>query len=76
MSDLEREALLLSLRVASIAVLVTTPFALALAWALARGRFLGKAALEALVNMPLVLPPVVIGYALLITFGRQGPLGR
>ena len=57
-------------------MLVTTPFALALAWALARGRFLGKAALEALVNMPLVLPPVVIGYALLITFGRQGPLGR
>lgn len=76
MTDLEREALLLSLRVASFAVLVTAPFALALAWALARGRFVGKAALEALVNLPLVLPPVVIGYALLVAFGRQGPLGR
>jgi molybdate transport system permease protein len=76
MTDLEREALLLSLQVASIAVLATAPFALALAWALARGRFVGKAVLEALVNLPLVLPPVVIGYALLVTFGRQGPLGR
>ena len=76
MSDLERDALLLSLQVASIAVLLTTPFALALAWALARGRFIGKAALEVLVNLPLVLPPVVIGYALLISFGRRGPLGR
>ena len=76
MSDLERQALLLSLQVASVAVLVTVPVALALAWALARGRFFGKALLEALVNLPLVLPPVVIGYALLITFGRAGPLGR
>jgi molybdate transport system permease protein len=76
MSDLEREALWLSLRVASVAVLVTTPLALLLAWLLARGRFVGKAALESVVALPLVLPPVVIGYALLITFGRQGPLGR
>jgi len=57
-------------------VLVTLPVALALAWALARGRFPGKALLEAIVNLPLVLPPVVIGYALLVTFGRNGPLGR
>jgi len=76
MSEVEREALLLSLRVASIAVLVTSPVALGLAWLLARGRFPGKSALEALVNLPLVLPPVVIGYALLVAFGRQGLLGR
>ena len=76
MSEIEREALLLSLRVAAGAVVLALPAALALAWALARGRFHGKALLEALVNLPLVLPPVVIGYALLVTFGRQGPLGR
>ena len=76
MSDLEREALWLSLRVASVAVIATTPFALALAWLLARGRFAGKAVLESVVNLPLVLPPVVIGYVLLIAFGRQGLLGR
>jgi len=76
MSEIERQALLLSLQVALAAVLLALPAALALAWALARGRFAGKAVLEAVVNLPLVLPPVVIGYALLITFGRQGPLGR
>ncbi|HMC14582.1 MAG TPA: molybdate ABC transporter permease subunit [Albitalea sp.] len=76
MSEIEREALLLSLQVASGAVVLALPVALALAWALARGRFHGKALLEAIVNLPLVLPPVVIGYALLVTFGRQGPLGR
>jgi len=76
MSDIEREALLLSLQVASAAVLLALPAALALAWALARARFAGKALLEVIVNLPLVLPPVVIGYALLVTFGRQGPLGR
>ena len=76
MTEIEREALTISLRVATVAVLLTLPIALALAWALARGRFVGKALLEAIVNLPLVLPPVVIGYALLVTFGRNGPLGR
>jgi molybdate transport system permease protein len=76
MSEIERQALWLSLQVASAAVVFTTPAALLLAYTLARGRFRGKTVLEALVNLPLVLPPVVIGYALLITFGRQGPLGR
>lgn len=61
---IERQALLLSLEVASFAVLLTVPFALAFAWALARGRFIGRPLLEALVNLPLVLPPVVTGYAL------------
>jgi molybdate transport system permease protein len=76
MTDIEREAVSISLRVATVAVLVSLPVALAFAWALARGRFPGKALLESIVNLPLVLPPVVIGYALLVTFGRNGPLGR
>lgn len=76
MTEVEREALWLSLRVAASATLLTLPVALGLAFALARGRWRGKSLLEALVNLPLVLPPVVIGYALLISFGRQGPLGR
>ena len=76
MSELERLALTLSLQVALAAVLLALPLAVALAWALGRGRFFGKSVLEALVNLPLVLPPVVIGYALLVSFGRQGWLGR
>ena len=68
MSEFEREALLLSLQVALAAVVCTLPVAGALAFALARGRWRGKAVLEAAVNLPLVLPPVVIGYALLVTF--------
>jgi len=76
MTDIEREALSISLSVATVAVLVTLPVALGFAWALARGRFPGKTLLEAIVNLPLVLPPVVIGYALLVTFGRNGPVGR
>jgi molybdate transport system permease protein len=75
-SELERQAVWLSLKVASAAVLFGLPLALALAWPLARRRFPGKALLEALVSLPLVLPPVVIGYALLVSFGRQGPIGR
>lgn len=76
MSDIERQALWLSLQVALAAVALAMPIALALAWTLARARFPGKVVLEAVVNLPLVLPPVVIGYALLVTFGRHGPLGR
>lgn len=76
MTEVETAALALSLRVALAAVLLTLPVATAIAFALARGRFRGKTLVEALVNLPLVLPPVVIGYALLVTFGRQGPLGR
>ena len=75
-TELERQAVWLSLKVASAAVLFGLPLALALAWPLARRRFPGKALLEALVSLPLVLPPVVIGYALLVSFGRQGPVGR
>jgi molybdate transport system permease protein len=75
-SEVERQAVWLSLQVALLAVLFGLPVALALAWPLARKRFPGKTLLEALVNLPLVLPAVVTGYALLVTFGRQGPIGR
>lgn len=72
----EMEALMLSLRVALVATLATLPVAVGLGLLLARGRFPGKWALEALVNLPLVLPPVVTGLALLLLFGASGPLGR
>ncbi|HSN32459.1 MAG TPA: molybdate ABC transporter permease subunit [Ideonella sp.] len=75
-TDLERQAAWLSLKVACTAVLFAMPVALALAWPLARRRFPGKTLLEALVSLPLVLPAVVTGYALLVTFGREGPIGR
>lgn len=69
-------AILLSLRVASVATLASLPFALMVAWALARKDFPGKVTLSVLVHLPLVLPPVVTGYLLLIAFGKQGPIGR
>lgn len=72
----EAEALWLSIRVGAVATLATLPVALSLALALARGRFPGRSALEVLVNLPLVLPPVVTGLGLLLLFGRQGPVGR
>ena len=65
----------LSLRIALVATAVALPFGLALAWLLARKQFWGKALLDGLVHMPLVLPPVVTGYLLLISFGRRGPIG-
>jgi len=71
----EWTAILLSLRVAAVATLVATPLGIAVAWLLARRDFWGKAALDALVYLPLVLPPVVTGYLLLLTFGRKGLVG-
>lgn len=68
-------ALRTSLAVASLAVGVGLPLAIAAAWLLARRRFPGKFALDALVHAPLVLPPVVVGYALLLAFGVRGPFG-
>lgn len=70
------EALRLSLWVACWATLLAIPLALWVAWLLARRAFWGKSALNALVHLPLVLPPVVTGYLLLIAFGRTAPLGR
>ncbi|MGD9837705.1 MAG: molybdate ABC transporter permease subunit [Afipia sp.] len=72
----EWTAILLSVRVASIATLVATPLGIAVAWLLARYDFWGKAALDALIYLPLVLPPVVTGYLLLLTFGRRGLVGE
>lgn len=65
----------LSLRVSLVAVAATLPIAFGLAWLLARGRFPGKILLDAAVHLPLVMPPVVIGWLLLIAFGRSGPVG-
>ena len=67
--------ILLSLKVSGVAVLAIMPLAFGLAWLLARGRFPGKVLIDALVHLPLVLPPVVTGYLLLISFGRRGPAG-
>ena len=74
-SPTEWTAILLSLRVAIIATLVATPFGIALAWLLARRDFWGKSVLDALIYLPLVLPPVVTGYLLLLAFGRRGLIG-
>ncbi len=68
-------AVRLSLRIAIWATIVALPFGMAVAWVLARKNFWGKALLDGLVNLPLVLPPVVTGYLLLISFGRRGPIG-
>jgi len=71
----EWEAIRLSLSVASRSVALGLPLAILAAYALARGRFLGRPLLDALVHLPLVLPPVVIGWGLLLLFGVRGPLG-
>ena len=75
LSPEEWTAVRLSLKVAVVATLVSLPFGIAIAMALARGRFWGKTILNGLVLMPLILPPVVTGYLLLILFGRKGPIG-
>ena len=71
----ETQALRLSLEVAARSVLLTLPFAIAVAWLLARRRFHGRFFLDALVHLPLVLPPVVVGYFLLLLLGSRGPIG-
>ena len=72
----ETAAIALSLKVALVAALASVPFGIAMGWLLARKRFPGKALLDALVHLPLVLPPVVVGYVLLVAFGRQGVIGQ
>jgi molybdate transport system permease protein len=72
----EWTAILLSLRVATVATLVATPLGIALAYLLARREFWGKSLLDAAIHLPLVLPPVVTGYLLLLAFGRRGPIGE
>ena len=65
----------LSLRIATVATLVTLPLGVATALLLARGRFPGRSLIDGLVHLPLILPPVVTGFALLLLFGRRGPIG-
>lgn len=72
---MEWQALWLSLAVASRSVLFSLPLAVAIAWLLTRARFAGRAVLDAFVHLPLVLPPVAVGYLLLILFGNRGPIG-
>nr|WP_252733591.1 molybdate ABC transporter permease subunit [Paracoccus marinaquae] len=75
MTPEEWQAVVLSLRVSSVAVLASLPFGVLVAYALARWRFPGHGLLNGLVHLPLVLPPVVTGYLLLLSFGRRGTIG-
>jgi len=72
----EVEAILLSLRVSVWCVVLCLPFGILAGWVLARRDFLGKHLLNGLVHLPLVVPPVAVGYVLLLLFGMRGPLGR
>ncbi len=72
----EWTAVALSLKVALWATAVSLPFGIAIALLLARGRFWGKSVLNGIVHLPLIMPPVVTGYLLLLLFGRKGPLGQ
>jgi molybdate transport system permease protein len=76
LTDVEREALWLSLTVALRSVALSLPLAIAVAWVLARVSFSGKTVLDGLVHLPLILPPVVVGYLLLLGFGVRGPIGH
>src|SRR5271163_4114159 len=75
LTQAESEALLLSLRISTVAVMGTLPFAIAAAFLLARMRFPGKTIVDGILHLPLVLPPVVVGYLLLITLGTREPVG-
>ncbi|MCJ8520093.1 molybdate ABC transporter permease subunit [Pseudorhizobium tarimense] len=75
LSDEEWVAIRLSLKVATVAMLCSLPLGILVAHALARGRFWGKSILNGIVHLPLILPPVVTGFLLLVTFGRRGVVG-
>jgi molybdate transport system permease protein len=75
LSPEELGVILLSLRVAVVSVICSLPLAIFVAYVLARARFPGKILVDAIVHLPLVLPPVVVGFALLVLFGRRGPIG-
>lgn len=75
LSEAEWTAIRLSLRVSLVAMIVSLPFAIGIAMLLARGRFWGKSILNGLVHLPLILPPVVTGFLLLVLFGKRGPIG-
>jgi molybdate transport system permease protein len=75
LTDPEWQAIALSLRVALASVAGSLPLGVAMAWLLARRQFPGKLLVDGLVHLPLVVPPVVVGYGLLVLFGRRGPIG-
>ncbi|CAM3164319.1 molybdate transport protein (ABC superfamily, membrane) [Xenorhabdus nematophila ATCC 19061] len=76
LSEYEWHAILLSLKISGIAVLFSLPFGILMAWMLARCQFFGKSLLDSIIHLPLVLPPVVVGYLLLISMGRRGVIGE
>ncbi|MFB9136809.1 molybdate ABC transporter permease subunit [Vibrio olivae] len=76
MTDYEYQAVIISLKVALFALVWLLPLGLILAWILARTQFVGKSLLDSIIHLPLVMPPVVIGYLLLVTMGRQGIIGK
>jgi molybdate transport system permease protein len=76
LTDAELQALWLTFKVSARAVLFALPFAIACAWLLARRRFPGKTLFDGIVHLPLVVPPVVVGYLLLVLFGVKGLLGQ
>ncbi|HIW06981.1 MAG TPA: molybdate ABC transporter permease subunit [Candidatus Ignatzschineria merdigallinarum] len=76
LTEYEWSIILLSLKIGSVAVIASLPIGIWFAWLLARKEFRGKTILDSFINLPLVLPPVVIGYLLLITMGRNGYLGK
>ncbi len=75
LTPIEIEALALSIKVAIAAIAVSLPFAIGVVWLLARRDFPGKTLLDGVVHLPLIVPPVVVGYLLLVLLGRKGPLG-
>lgn len=75
MTPEEWTAVRLSLQVATTATFASLPLGIAIAWLLARRDFWGRSVLDTLVHLPLILPPVVTGYLLLLSFGRRGPIG-
>jgi molybdate transport system permease protein len=75
LTEPEWRALILSLSVAARSVLFSLPLAVVVAWLLTRRRFIGRTVFDAFVHLPLVVPPVVIGYVLLLLFGTRGPIG-
>ena len=76
MTDAEVTALTLSLNVALRSVLFSLPLAICIAWLLTRRRFAGRALVDAFVHLPMVLPPVMVGYVLLLLLGIRGPIGH
>lgn len=76
LTEYEWSVIILSLKIGGVAVIASLPIGIWFAWLLARKEFKGKTILDSLINLPLVLPPVVIGYLLLITMGRNGYLGK